>query len=87
MDKHTGGGQSVAATAALNALGADGQAAADRANSNRPPHGGAQNQSADSQSSSSTEGEGGMGALFPILLILTALGAIAYGVRRRLNPT
>ncbi|MFL5908426.1 MAG: hypothetical protein ACJ75Z_12625 [Solirubrobacterales bacterium] len=80
----SGGGQ-VAATQALNQSGADGQAAADLANSNRPPEQGQPNQGND-QASAPTDGEGGMGALFPIILVITALGAIAYGVRRRLNP-
>src|SRR4051794_36205989 len=80
----SGGGQ-VAATHALNASGADGQAAAALANQNRPPRGGSA-QGANGQSASSTEGDGGMGAWFPILLVITAVGAIAYGVRRRLNP-
>jgi hypothetical protein len=92
VDK-TGGGagvsQAVAATQALNALGADGQKAAALANANRPPQQGQPNNSANAQpsSSSSTEGEGGMGSFFPVLLVITALAAIAYGVRRRLNPT
>jgi hypothetical protein len=79
----------VAATQALNALGADGMAAADLANSNRPlQQSGHPNQGANTQpsSSASTEGEGGMGIFLPILLVLTAVAAIAYGVRRRLTP-
>jgi hypothetical protein len=80
----SGGAPPVAATEALNSLGPQGQAAADLANSNRPPQGKAA-QEAKEQPSSSTEGEGGMGALFPILLGLTALAAIAYGARRRLT--
>jgi hypothetical protein len=90
---HQGGSardQGVAATQALNALGAEGQAAAGLANANRPPQGGTVGApgggASASQPSSSTEGEGGMGAWFPILLVITAVGAIAYGIRRRLNP-
>jgi len=83
----TGGGQQVAATQSLNALGSDGQNAAALANANRPPEQGKANNGVDSATSSSTEGEGGMGDLFPILLVITALAAVAYGVRRRLNPT
>jgi hypothetical protein len=80
----SGGGQDVAAAKALQTLGADGAAAADTANANRPPIG-AENQG-DEPASSSTEGEGGMGSLLPILLAVTALGAIAYGLRQRLKP-
>jgi hypothetical protein len=76
----------VAATQALDASGPDGQAAANLANSNKPPQAGPGNQAANAQPSSSTEGEGGMGSLFPILIVVTALAAIGYGVSRRLNP-
>lgn len=77
----SGGSQEVAAAQALRALGADGAAAADVANANRPPIG-----QGNEPEASSTEGEGGMGSLFPILIAVTALGAIAYGLRQRLNP-
>jgi hypothetical protein len=80
----SGGGPGVAAAQALRALGADGAAAADVANANRPPIG-AENRGNEAESSS-TEGEGGIGSLLPILLAVTALGAIAYGLRQRLNP-
>jgi hypothetical protein len=90
----SGGGQVVPATQALNALGPQGQAAADLANSNRPPQqvkqglqpNPKQGQQPNPQPSSSTEGESGMGFLFLLLLVVTALAAIAYGVRRRLTP-
>jgi hypothetical protein len=78
------GGQAVAAAQALRALGAQGAAAADLAIANRPPIGAPKQ--GDEPASSSTEGEGGIGSLFPILLVVTALGAIAYGIRQRLNP-
>lgn len=81
-----GAGAAVAATQALNALGHDGQAAAALANSNRPPEQGKSNSGVNAGPVSPTSGEGGMGAWFPILLILTAVAAIAYGVRRRFNP-
>ena len=84
----TGGGAStgseVAAAQALKAKGADGAAAADLANANRPPIG-TKNQ-VNEPASSSTGGEGGMGPLLPSLIAVTALAAIAYGIRRRLNP-
>jgi hypothetical protein len=83
-------GQPVAGTQALNQLGPDGQQAAAIANANRPPeqvklnH----NQPAPAgQTGSPTDGSGGMGFWFPLLLALTALAAIAYGLRRRLYPT
>ena len=85
----TGGSQGVApATQALNALGPEGQKAADLANSNRPPKDvkQGQGQQPKPQPSSSTAGEGGMGLLFVLLLVVAALAAIAYGVRRRLTP-
>jgi hypothetical protein len=84
-----GGGAPVAATQALDALGPQGQAAANLANANRPPEQGKANQShqqSGSQQASSSEGEGGMGFLFPLLLVVTALAAVGYGLRRRLNP-
>jgi hypothetical protein len=93
VDRHgggaggSGGGPAVAATQALNAMGPEGQAAADLANSNRPPVAGQGSGGDNAQPSSSTAGEGGMGALFPILLVAAALAAVAYGLRRRLNPT
>jgi hypothetical protein len=79
------GSQEVAAGQALRALGDDGAAAADGANANRPPIVGAPKQVVEPESSS-TEGEGGIGSLLPILIVVTALGAIAYGLRHRLNP-
>ena len=87
----TGGSQGVApATEALNALGPEGQTAADLANSNRPPQevkqGQEQGQEPTPEPSSSTEGEGGMGLLFVLRLVGTVLVGIAYGVRRRLTP-
>jgi hypothetical protein len=78
------GSQDVAAAQALRAKGADGAAAADLANANRPPIG-TKNQG-NEPASSSTEGEGGMGPLLPILIAVTALAAIAYGIRRRMSP-
>jgi hypothetical protein len=81
----SGGTQGVAAAQALNALGPDGQAAAGLAAANKPPRAGTQAGNSE-EASSSSEGEGGMGAWFPILLAVTALGAIAYGLRRRLTP-
>jgi hypothetical protein len=80
----SGNGQAVAAAQALSALGAEGAAAADVANANRPPIG-AETQG-DEPASSSTEGEGGLGSVFPVLIAITVLGAIAYGLRQRLNP-
>jgi hypothetical protein len=84
----SGGGGGVAATQSLNALGADGQAAAALANANRPPtNAGEKNGggAAGDQDSSPSAGEAGMGTFFPILLVVTAIAAIAYGVRRRLT--
>jgi hypothetical protein len=89
----SGGSAPVAATADLNKLGPEGKAAADLANANRPPtspspvklHPPTQNQPP-AQPASSSEGEGGMGFWFPLLLALTVLAAIAYGLRRRLYP-
>ena len=84
------GGQSVAATQSLDQLGPDGKAAADLANANRPPNvkpdQGQSPPPQPSQSSSSTAGEGGMGFWFPLLIIVTAVGAIAYGFHRRFLP-
>lgn len=65
-------------------MGADGAAAADVANDNRPPIG-TKNQG-NEPASSPTEGEGGMGPLLPILIAVTTLAAIAYGIRQRLSP-
>lgn len=79
-------GAPVAATKGLDKLGPDGKAAADLANSNRPPVAKPDKQAPPSQPSSSTEGEGGMGFWFPLLIVLTAVAAIAYGLRRRLTP-
>jgi hypothetical protein len=89
----SGGGPAVAATADLNKLGPEGRAAANLANANRPPvspsplklHPPSQNPRP-AQPASSTEGEGGMGFWFPLLLALTAVAAIAYGLRRVLYP-
>jgi hypothetical protein len=85
-----GGGPPVAATQHLNALGADGAAAAALANANRPPEGsGPQKGNATSSASStpsSTQGEGGMGVFFPLLLIGSVLAAAAFLVRRGLTP-
>ena len=100
LDRHSdgaGGSGAVPATQALNALGPEGQAAADLANSNRPPeqggpasqgkqgNSGKPDQTPNAPPSSSTQGEGGMDFFFPLLLVVTALAAIAYGVRRRLT--
>ena len=86
----TGGGQVTPATQALQSLGADGKAAAAWANSSALPKAGSQSGQGSGNPaaipSSSTEGEGGMGFFFPLLLVITALAAIAYGLRRRLNP-
>jgi hypothetical protein len=90
----SGGSAPVAATEDLNKLGPEGKAAADLANANRPPtspsspvklHPPTQNQPP-AQPASSTAGDGGMGFWFPLLIALTALAAIAYGLRRRLFP-
>jgi len=89
VDRSGGSGAPVAATPALDALGPQGRAAADLANSNRPPDQAKPNssqQQTGAQQPSSTEGGGGMGFLFPLLLVVTALAAVAYGLRRRLNP-
>jgi hypothetical protein len=84
----SGGGQPVAASQALSALGPDGKRAAALANANTPPPSSSSAKSGGGKptSSSSTEGEGGMGFWFPLLLIVTALAAAAYGLRRRLYP-
>src|SRR3954453_6085181 len=95
---HAGGGsgsgsQSVAGTQALDQLGADGKQAAAVANANRPPeqvkpaHGSASQDGspANAPGTAPTDGDGGMGFWFPLLLVLTALAAIAYGLRRRLH--
>jgi hypothetical protein len=92
----SGGGAPVAATADLNKLGPEGKAAADLANANRPPtsppsqspvklHPPTQNQPP-AQPASSTDGEGGMGFWFPLLLIIISVAAVAYMLRRRLHP-
>ena len=101
VDKGGGGSsgsqEAVPATQALNALGPEGQAAADLANSNTPlqqarqgkpqqPSQGKPNQNPKAQPSSSSDGEGGMGFLFPLLLVVAALAAVGYGLRRRLTP-
>jgi hypothetical protein len=82
------GGQPVQATEALEQLGPEGKDAAALANANRPPQvklddprpGPA------SETGSPTDGDGGMGFWFPLLLAGTAVAAIAYGLRRRLYP-
>jgi hypothetical protein len=86
-----GGGSStgvpaVAATQALEQLGPDGKAAAGLANDNRPTPLKLDKGKRAQPSSSSTEGEGGMGFGFPLLIAITAIAAIAYGLRRRLLP-
>jgi hypothetical protein len=95
VDKSGGAGgssgvQPVAGTQSLDQLGPDGKAAAALANANRPPAPdvklGQGQQPPPSQPSSSSEGEGGMGFWFPLLIVLTAVAAIAYGLRRRLMP-
>jgi hypothetical protein len=89
----SGGSGAVPATQALNTLGPEGRAAAELANSNRPPEQGGPakqgkpDQTPNAPPSSSTQGEGGMDFLFPLLLVVTALAAVGYGLRRRLNPT
>jgi hypothetical protein len=78
-------GSQVAATSALDKLGPEGKAAAGLANANKPqPLKLDDGKSA--QPSSSTQGEGGMGLWFPLLIAITAVGAIAYGLRKRLLP-
>jgi hypothetical protein len=78
----------VAATKALNALGPDGKAAADLANANRPPEGLKAHPISNppAPASSPTDGEGGLGVFFPLLIIGTVLAGGAYVLRRRLNP-
>ena len=86
----TSSGQPVAGTKALDQLGSDGKAAAAVANANRPPEqgkGGGNNAAPATQTGSPTDGEGGMGFWFPLLIAGTAVVAIAYGLRRRLYPT
>ena len=84
--------QSVAATQSLDKLGPDGQAAAALANANRPPEqtqsgqNGKNPASPATQTVSPTDGDGGMGVWFPLLIAATAVAAIAYGLRRRLYP-
>jgi hypothetical protein len=78
-------GAPIAATQALDKLGPDGKAAADLANSNRPPQLKANN-IPPAPPSSPTVGEDGMGFWFPLLIALTAVAAIAYGLGRRLLP-
>jgi len=88
-------GQPVAGTQALDQLGSDGKAAAALANANRPPENGktggnkagGNNGAHASQTGSPTDGVGGMGFWFPLLIAGTAVAAIAYGLRRRLYPT
>jgi len=86
----TSTGQPVAATKALDQLGSDGKAAAALANANRPPEqgkAGGSKAAPATQTGSPTDGEGGMGFWFPLLIAGTAVVAIAYGLRRRLYPT
>jgi hypothetical protein len=84
------GGQPVAATQALDQLGPDGKAAAALANANRPPQAkldtNIPGENPAAQPSSETQGGGGMGFWFPLLIVLTAVAAVAYGLRRRLMP-
>jgi hypothetical protein len=81
------GGQPVAGTQSLDQLGPDGKAAAALANANRPPQVKlGTNQNPPDQPSSDTQGEGGMGFWFPLLIAVTAFAAIAYGLRRRIMP-
>ena len=87
----TGGsstGAPVAGTQQLDQLGPDGKAAAALANANRPPEQLKAHPipSPSSQSSSPADGEGGLGIWFPLLIIGTAFAAVAYFLRRRLNP-
>ena len=81
-------GAPVAGTQQLDQLGPDGKAAAALANANRPPEQLKAHPipSPSSQSSSPAEGEGGLGIWFPLLIIGTAFAAVAYFLRRRLNP-
>jgi hypothetical protein len=86
-----GGGSSgetpAAATQSLDRLGADGKAAAALANANRPPEAKSQKSvPPPATSSSPSDGEGGMGTWFPLLIALTAVLAGAYALRRRLYP-
>jgi hypothetical protein len=81
-------GQPVAATQALDKLGPDGKAAAALANANRPPEQLKAHPIPNQQapSSSPTEGDGGLGFFFPLLIIGSLFAAVAYVLRRRLNP-
>ena len=90
-----GGGASgaqVAATQQLDQLGPDGQKAAALANANTPPpSSGSQNSQSNhpvtpSQQASSTEGDGGMGVWFPLIIAASIVVALAFLLRRRLNP-
>ena len=86
------GSQSVAGTQALGKLGPDGKAAAALANANRPPEqtqsgqNGSNQPSPSTQAGSPTDGDGGMGVWFPLLVAASAVAAIAYGLRRRIYP-
>jgi hypothetical protein len=95
VDKSGGGGAGgsstgapVAATPQLDQLGPEGKAAAALANANRPPEQLKAHPipNPSSQSSSPTDGEGGLGIWFPLLIIGTAFAALAYFLRRRLYP-
>jgi hypothetical protein len=79
-------GAPVAATQQLDQLGPDGKAAAALANANRPPEQLKAHPIPNPSSSSPTDGEGGMGIVFPLLIIATVFAAAAYFLRRRLDP-
>jgi hypothetical protein len=82
-------GAQVAATQQLDQLGPDGQQAAALANANKPPAASATQKkqpAPPSQQASSTEGDGGMGIWFPLIIAASAVVALAFLLRRRLNP-
>src|SRR5690242_6830335 len=84
------GGAQVAATQQLDQLGPDGQKAAALANANTPPAPSAAQSNnravPPTQQASSTEGDGGMGVWFPLIIAASAVVALAFLLRRRLNP-